>query len=159
MDVVMPVMTGIDTVQALRKQPDFARTPIIAISASVSAVDLEQSQSAGCDAFLPKPIEADKLFNLFARLLPVEWISADAPPAEPVVEEQAKMVLPAHDDLKALYELAALGKVLDIQQYVEALEAQDVRYQPFSRKIRVMAQAFEDERIAVLIKQYMERTE
>ena len=61
------------------------------------------------------------------------------------------------DDLRSLYELAMLGKVFEIQAHVERLEAQDERYRPFARKIWALAQAFEDQQIAALVKHYLEQ--
>jgi CheY-like chemotaxis protein len=55
MDLVMPVMNGFEAVEIIRK--DFKDLPIIAISANVFEADKQKSLQAGCNAFLPKPIE------------------------------------------------------------------------------------------------------
>ena len=67
------------------------------------------------------------------------------------------LIPPPREELLALAELAALGKVFEIQSRVESLEAQDARYRPFTRKIWALAQAFEDARIAELVKSYLEQ--
>jgi len=161
MDLMMPVMTGFEAIHTLRQQPDFQQTPIIAISASVFGTDQEQSRLAGCDAFLSKPIATEKLFDLLARLLHVVWRYAAAPATSEVspasaAEASADIVPPLPADLEALYELAVLGKVFEIQTYVERLEGRDAIYQPFARKIWDMAQAFEDQQIGTFVKYYLE---
>ena len=72
-------------------------------------------------------------------------------------DNHVEIIPPPQDDLRSLYELAMLGKVFEIQAYVERLEAQDERYRPFARKIWALAQAFEDARIAELVKSYLEQ--
>ncbi|GAK60635.1 two-component hybrid sensor and regulator [Candidatus Vecturithrix granuli] len=155
MDLMMPVMTGFEAVQDLRRQAEFQQTPIIAMSASVSGVDQEQSLVAGCNAFVPKPIDVPTLLDLLARQLPLSWQYADAPAASVPDERDAEVIPPPRTELEALYHMAMLGQVFDIQDYVERLERQDVRYQLFARKIWMMAQAFEDQQIAALVKHYL----
>jgi CheY-like chemotaxis protein len=55
MDIHMPVMNGIEATVALKAHPDFARLPILA----VSAYDVHEPElrHAGFCAFLPKPVE------------------------------------------------------------------------------------------------------
>ena len=91
-------------------------------------------------AALAQEFEYEALLSLLRR-------DADADPIIP----------PPREELLALAELAALGKVLDIQARVEWLETQDARYRPFVRKIWALAQAFEDARIAELVKSYLEQ--
>lgn len=66
-----------------------------------------------------------------------------------------KIVPPPSADLEAIYQLAIVGRVFEIQDYAERLETQDARYQPFARKIWDLAQAFEDQQIATLVKHYL----
>ena len=68
----------------------------------------------------------------------------------------AEIIPPPPEELAALAELAALGKVFEIQSRVEWLEAQDARYRPFARKIRDWARTFEDQKISVFIKSYLD---
>ena len=158
MDLIMPVMNGFETVQALRQQPRFQQTPIIAISASVFDMDQEQSRIVGCDAFVSKPLDTQKLLDVLATLLPITWQYKDAPVVAAAVAADAEIVPPPRPDLEALHKLAVLGKVFEIQEYVEGLEAQDARYRPFARKIWALAQAFEDRQIAALVKTYLEQS-
>ena len=158
MDLMMPVMNGFETAQALRQQPRFQQTPIIAISASVRDMDQEQSRIVGCDAFVSKPLDTQKLLDVLATLLPITWQYKDAPVAAAAVAADTEIVPPPRPDLEALHELAVLGKVFEIQAHAERLEAQDARYRPFARKIWALAQAFEDQQIAALVKTYLEQS-
>lgn len=55
MDVMMPVMDGIQATRTLRGSPDFRQVPILALTALTGSRDL--AIEAGCDDFLPKPID------------------------------------------------------------------------------------------------------
>lgn len=77
MDLVMPVMTGFEAIQMIRKTPALKDVPIIAVSASTFDSDQERSRLAGCNAFLSKPIDIERLFALLQTYLEVEWIYPD----------------------------------------------------------------------------------
>ncbi len=67
MDMQMPVMGGLEATKALR---DHGTTlPIIALTANVMKHHREQFNQAGCDDFLPKPINKKDLFAVLRRYL------------------------------------------------------------------------------------------
>jgi len=160
MDLVMPIMTGFEAVQRLRQMPEFQETLIIATSASVFEADQEKSRVIGCDVFLPKPVEEDKLFNILVNRLKLEWVyETVAQPHDTYVPESAPLVPPPLAELEALYELAMLGSMRDIREQARQLEALDEKYRPFSRKLQELAQTFDDEKILALIESLMEGNE
>ena len=69
MDIMMPVMDGYETMREIRKQKKFQTLPIITLSAKAMAKDKEKSLQAGANAFLPKPVDIDKLVDLLKSLL------------------------------------------------------------------------------------------
>ena len=72
LDVLMPTLGGVETVDHLRRAG--ACVPVIAISASATMDDKERSLSAGADAFLTKPINLQALLDQMGTLLGLEWI-------------------------------------------------------------------------------------
>ena len=157
MDLVMPVMTGFEAVQIIRKIPDFNNTLIIATSATVFEADQEKSLIAGCDVFLPKPIEEDKLLKILINRLKLEWTYAD------IVEEtsqkevsDAPLIPPPKAELEAVYELAMEGRMRQVREKAAHIEELDEKYIPFARKIQQLAKSFEDEQIIALVEKYLE---
>lgn len=67
MDVQMPVMDGYEATKAIRAcaHAQAKSIPIIAMTANAFAEDVTKSYDAGMDAYLLKPIEMDKLEELF----------------------------------------------------------------------------------------------
>lgn len=61
MDVSMPDMDGLTATQLLRAMPSLQNTAIVALTANVMDGDKERSLDAGCDGYIGKPIDVDKL--------------------------------------------------------------------------------------------------
>lgn len=67
-DIMIPKMTGIELIKKLRKIPDFAVTPIIAITAGSQAMQTE-AEKAGAHMVLEKPIRRAVLLSKVDALL------------------------------------------------------------------------------------------
>jgi len=64
MDLRMPGMDGLETtrrIRAMEAEYECARTPIVALTANVSAEDREACLAAGMDDFLIKPLDRERL--------------------------------------------------------------------------------------------------
>ncbi|MCX7804636.1 MAG: PAS domain S-box protein [Planctomycetota bacterium] len=61
MDMQMPVMNGYDATKTIRAMPGRADIPIVAFTAYAMRDDMEKCLAAGCDDYVPKPIESDRL--------------------------------------------------------------------------------------------------
>jgi signal transduction histidine kinase len=66
LDIGMPGMNGYEVARQLRQQPAFAATLLVAITGYGRASDVEQTQAAGFDHHLVKPIDYEKLQALLA---------------------------------------------------------------------------------------------
>ena len=77
MDMQMPVLDGIATTQAIRREPRFAGLPIVAMTANAMPADRERCLEAGMNDHLGKPIDPAELWRTLARWLP----ASETPPA------------------------------------------------------------------------------
>ncbi|MCM1112629.1 MAG: ATP-binding protein [Muribaculum sp.] len=75
MDIMMPVMDGLDATRAIRgmQREDCRTIPIIAMSANAFDEDLKKSVECGMNGHLSKPVEIDKMYAMLKKIL------ADAP--------------------------------------------------------------------------------
>lgn len=72
MDILMPVMDGLDATRAIRaheKENGLEPVPIIAVTANAFDVDKKRSLDAGCTEFLPKPIRKKDIFTCIAKTM------------------------------------------------------------------------------------------
>jgi len=67
MDIQMPVMSGLEAVQALRR--DGYPGTIVALTANATREDTETCLAAGFDDFMSKPIEKNRLYETLSRHL------------------------------------------------------------------------------------------
>ena len=69
MDIQLPKVNGLEVTRKLRQTPAFSHIPIIALTAYAMKGDKEKTIDAGCDAYLPKPINTRQLPGLIAEML------------------------------------------------------------------------------------------
>jgi DNA-binding response OmpR family regulator len=67
-DINMPNLSGLDMIKQLREEAEFAKTPIIALTAYGKDFS-EQAMSAGASETMQKPFEFDALVALVKSLL------------------------------------------------------------------------------------------
>ncbi len=67
MDMMMPVMNGYEATNIIKSDDEVKEIPVIALTAHASIGDKEKAINAGCDDYLPKPIELQKLGNLVKK--------------------------------------------------------------------------------------------
>ncbi len=69
MDINMPGLDGYEAATKIKKLPGMSTTPIIAVTANVMEGDRERALTAGCDGYLPKPIDVDALPDQIGEFL------------------------------------------------------------------------------------------
>ena len=69
MDIQLPGMDGLAATAILKEDPATAAIPIIALSALAMKADKERSQTAGCDAYIVKPLRYKELYAVMDHLL------------------------------------------------------------------------------------------
>ncbi|MDQ1484207.1 MAG: two-component system, cell cycle response regulator DivK [Actinomycetota bacterium] len=69
MDIQLPGMDGLMATAILKEDPETAAIPIVALSALAMKADRERSQTAGCDAYLVKPLRYKELYTVIDHLV------------------------------------------------------------------------------------------
>ena len=80
MDCQMPVMDGYEATREIRRHPEWAQLPIIAMTANALAGDREKVLEAGMNDHIAKPVDVKQMFATIAR-----WVGGTGPGKSPVL--------------------------------------------------------------------------
>jgi signal transduction histidine kinase/FixJ family two-component response regulator len=156
-DLSMPGLDGLQLLHRIRRLPSMQHLPVIVSSAHVFEADQAQCLEAGANAFLAKPIEADRLLQLVQTHLKLTWQydAAAASPA-PVMSVNPAMLatdmpVPSGDNLELLRDLAMSGRLQLLKQKVQELAQENQCSADFAAVIEQLADQFEVEKIQLLI--------
>jgi two-component system, cell cycle response regulator DivK len=69
MDIQLPGINGIEALRRVRADPECARIPIVAFTASVMSTDRSQITEAGFDGFIGKPINLKEFLETVKLVL------------------------------------------------------------------------------------------
>jgi signal transduction histidine kinase/DNA-binding response OmpR family regulator len=83
MDVQMPVLDGLEATRAIRRNPRWARVPIVAMTAHAMNGDRERCLQAGMDAYISKPVQPAHLVATIEKHLAASPAAAPVVPAVP----------------------------------------------------------------------------
>ncbi len=160
-DLVMPVMDGFEMTRRLRQLEELTQVVVIGSSASVYESDRHNTMVAGADDFLPKPVQADDLFQKLQKYLQLEWVyeqnqtqkvtgkTEDSP-------TQHSLVAPPAEELAILLDLTKKGRIKAILEQAERIEQLNEEFVPFVQQLRQLAKGFQIPKIQGLIEQYRE---
>ena len=70
MDVMMPIMDGMEATQRIRRDLRFAKLPVIMLTAKAMPDDQERCIAAGANDYMAKPLDVDRLLSLVRVWMP-----------------------------------------------------------------------------------------
>jgi CheY-like chemotaxis protein len=157
-DIRMPGLDGYELSRRLRRTEQLKHMPIIGVSASAYDDDRQQSLDAGCDAFLPKPVDFDQLLRLLGAHLSLEWLyqeqtgEPDAPAPAAVVADGAPA--PPAGELAELRRLVQVGDIGGLRERLAEIEALGAEYRPFVAELRRLAEHYQTGAIQTVLERY-----
>jgi two-component system sensor histidine kinase/response regulator len=122
MDVQMPVMDGLQATRQIRSLPDWAQTPIVAMTANAFAEDRLACEMAGMSDFVPKPVEAADLYKTLLK-----WLDKPASDA-PREDAAAPAAVRGDEPAAALWSRLQAVPGLDVELGVQRLLGRRERY-------------------------------
>jgi len=152
-DILMPEMDGYQLAQAIRA--DYSRDlPIIAASASVSVADQGLAIAAGCNDFLDKPLDLQKLLNTIQKYLKITWIyeQEEGVKSSSLSLETQALVFPKLEELAAIYQAMEIGDLDAVQAEANQLAQINPSYRAFCDRLIYLAAEFDEKAMAQLLK-------
>jgi CheY-like chemotaxis protein len=147
-DLIMPNMDGFELIRQLRQYTKLKEKIIIASSASVYEKDRRKSLTAGSNAFLPKPIQVEKLFEQLQHHLNLTWVYGNQMPESSDENQPTQMVLPPSAELEKLYQLSLLCDIDELEEQAALLVASDVELKPFVTKMQAFLKKYQIEELS-----------
>jgi hypothetical protein len=137
----------------LRASPTLSSVSIIGFVGSSMTTEVgPAAPEAQCDAFLVTPLEVGPLLETLEQLADITWKTQDEVSHLPSDQDQAESLTPpAAADLLVLKDLVLVGDLRAVKTWVDNLEQQDGRYQPFAHRVRQLAQSFQIEELNQLL--------
>jgi len=140
LDLALPDLDGFEVARRLRDLPALAGLPIIASSASVD--EALRAKDTGFDEFLPKPVRLPALFDVLGRNLDLTWIRAPRVTAKDTDEQPAPRIEPSAAVLARLLDLAERGRIPELLQELQTIEAEEGRLGVWAGEVRALAEDF-----------------
>ncbi|MES1954879.1 response regulator [Salinisphaera hydrothermalis] len=153
MDVALPAMDGFEAARMIRDR-GLSEAPIMVVSANAYADNVARSRSAGCDAFLAKPIDINKLLDRLADLLRLQWqrdeLDGGSKTAAPRIArvDDAPRKRPERSPLPAplaarLASAINVGHMAGVLAEIAAIETAHPEYAPYLADLRDAARRHE----------------
>ena len=77
MDLMMPVMGGLETLRVLRSKPEHQDLKVIILTGDLGGRTAAEPSIEGASSFLSKPVEVPTLFEMLERFLPASTSASD----------------------------------------------------------------------------------
>lgn len=164
MDLVMPIMDGIEATRQIRQISELKNVVIIAISTSAFEFHFKQSREVGCNDFIAKPFNAQLLLAKLQKYLNIKWIYDKIAQNQMDLTVDAKQPIdipekgPSPKQAALLHSFALMGDISSIIDFVRQLEESDSTLQPFTNNIRHLAKNLQVRQIRKIAQSYMETT-
>lgn len=92
LDLKMPRISGFGVLESIRRNPSFQTFPVVVFSSSDNAEDVRKAYELGCQKYVVKPVEFQKLVEL-VRALVVEFFEQKADAHSPTPPSLTRFVV------------------------------------------------------------------
>ncbi|MBP0015402.1 MAG: response regulator [Roseofilum sp. SBFL] len=147
-DIIMPEMDGYEFAKGIRESYS-QDLPVLAVSATVSLGDQNLAIAAGCNEFLDKPLDMEKLFTALKRYLHLQWIYEQKPSLLP--SDPSPMIVPKPEYLQPLYRALKIGDIDAIEETAYRLKEKKSEYEAFSDRLLELTAEFDERGILELL--------
>ncbi|MDB9518875.1 ATP-binding protein [Roseofilum reptotaenium CS-1145] len=140
-DIMMPEMDGYEFAKGIRESYS-QDLPVLAVSASVSLGDQNLAIAAGCNEFLDKPLDMEKLFTVLKRYLHLQWIYEEQPSS--LSSDPSPIIVPKPEYLQPLYKALKIGDIDAIEETAYRLKEEESEYEAFSDRLLELTAEFDE---------------
>lgn len=138
MDMNMPLMNGQEATRIIRTMPHGDQVKIIAVTAHAFDHERQEMMQAGCDDYVMKPLDENKLFDVIQQQLQVDFEYAEKP-IKPETIVQSQTPIPSHlrTRLEVAVDAYSLEQVIKVVEDIKSIDTS------LAHRIRQLAQEFD----------------
>ncbi|TYT75649.1 response regulator [Desulfobotulus mexicanus] len=138
MDLIMPGMDGFETTETILELLGKDAPPVIAVSASATPDVREKCMTLGCAAFISKPVQMQRLFEVLCKHLPMIWISETNSETDTLIPE---ILFPDETKIQELMDLVKQGDISAITEWCQS-NNMCTQYKAFTGYVEELAGQF-----------------
>ena len=135
LDISMDGLDGWQTAQQIRSL-GYNAVPIIVVSANVMENQSARLKSAGCQAFVAKPVLESELMDALQRHLGLEWVNSGVLPIPTPISPEGDTRRLSDDARAELIRLVRLGHVHGLHRVLDRFTADDPTLAATCKKLR-----------------------
>jgi CheY-like chemotaxis protein len=147
MDVWMPVMDGLDAVRQILMECGEDRPKLVAVSASVLKHEQQKYFDAGFDDFVPKPVDAGRVYKCMESLLDIQY-EYDGYDSDRL--DFSSVVIP-EDLLERMKTAAEIYNVTKLTEYLDELASLGEEAQSLAEYLRGLIRSFDMDAILKIL--------
>ncbi len=155
LELKLPGVDGLACLKQLRTDPRFKQLPIFGISTCLFEPKNRSCHDAGCTAFMTKPIDFKKIFELIPQHYELQWVYAqnDSQEGFGAMMQDVELVIPDYPVLENLNEMAKLGDMADVMRMAQSLIKSEPKFRPFGEELYRLAADFDLTRLRRFLRQ------
>jgi CheY-like chemotaxis protein len=171
LDLRMPVMSGSDAMEQIRKDRDTKSIPIIALTASSMKGEREKMLDMGFSGYLTKPIRKATLVRELMHFIPYTKTTEDSPPdrtipVEPINRERLPLVIEQLENTyMQAWEQARKNQIFDeigrFAQRIHALGEENgvMPVKKYGEDLSAQVESFDVEKMNTTLEEYPQLVE
>jgi len=150
-DLIMPVMDGLEAVQIIRKNKAISNVKIIGLSASLIDPDHKNKFISLCNSFINKPVDFRELLGKIQQLLLLEWLSLKMNHLQKPELDLEIIETPGKELINEFIKLAEKGNFHKIEELTNNLLKENDSLIIFCKTVLKFCQTFDDEKLTKFI--------
>ena len=156
-DIRMPDLNGLEMLQALRQQPTYKSTPIIAVSASSLEHEREYYLAQGFHDFIGKPYAFDEIYKALIKFVGAQYAENPSENIVDVVDSSIEHIdfNKVSAELKTLLTYATQGDMSNTKSIIATLNV-DAIGKHNHQQLMLALKHYDLEKVEALVKSWLE---
>jgi len=153
MDIIMPMLDGIEATKEIRLNQFTKYIPIIFVTAA-NPKDYTYVKALDVNHIILKPVNGDELLNSIRDEMSLIWSLKDA--NQKIDEKANQILLPPIDEIEVLNEILGFRNFSKLHEHLNKIEAMNDGYKEFTGRLRKLAFSFSTNKIKEELKKILD---